>query len=410
MTDTRESRVPLAGAVMTIQQELSSWLLERALPLWDTHGVDRQSGGFFESLAATADPAGFTVTGAVRRGRVVSRQIYCFDLGRRLGWQSAASNPVEHGCDYLFSYLHRGDGEWHTAIDAATRQPSAAFSLYEQAFYLFALARLQPIVSDRYPIAATALRCLERLRRSVGKDIGGFEESLPASLPLKSNPHMHLLEAALAWMEIADPGARDPWAELGRELVDLCLSRFCDESTGMIREYFDADWSAAAGDDGRILEPGHQFEWAWLLMQWARCAGGSPADRAACLTAADRLLDSGERWGVDERRGVAVNELWDDMTVKDAAAKLWPQTERLKAWCARLGRAGSAVETDWVCGRIVAAAHGLMRYLRADTPGLWHEVCAPDGAWDQGPSKASSLYHIACAIDVLGFATREHLL
>jgi mannose-6-phosphate isomerase len=144
-------------------------------------------------------------------------------------------------------------------------------------------------------------------------------------------------------------------------------------------------------------------------MQWASSPHAGVPEGGACLEAADQLVEHGERWGVDEVRGVVINELWDDMTVKDSAAKLWPQTERVKAWCAILSRAQTHAEVERACGRIAAAARGMSKYLRVDVPGLWHEVCATEGHFPAGPTRASSLYHIACAVDVLTCATRKHL-
>jgi mannose/cellobiose epimerase-like protein (N-acyl-D-glucosamine 2-epimerase family) len=409
MTEKDESRAPDLSAVISIHSGLSSWLLDRALPLWDEHGVDRRSGGYFENISCRGPQAGLEVSGDVRRGRVVARQIYAFDVGQRLGWRSHASSPVDHGGDYLFAHLHRGDGRFHTSLDESTLEPRAPFSLYEQAFYLFALARLNATFGERYPAAATAARCLARLRSSVGKSIGGFEESNPPSLPLKSNPHMHLLEAALAWIEVTDGPRQQPWIALATEIVGLCLTRFRDPSTGAIREYFDFQWAALAGDDGRVLEPGHQFEWAWLLMRWSESPHSTVAVRAACASAIEQLLHVGERWGVDRVRGIAINEMWDDMTLKDATAKLWPQTERVKAWCAVLDRARTPAEADRACRQIGLAAQGMAKFLRTDAPGLWHEVCSPEGAFVVGPSRASSLYHVVCAIDTLRKTLSNHL-
>jgi mannose-6-phosphate isomerase len=409
MMETDESRAPALSAVMSIQSGLSNWLLDYALPLWDEHGVDRRSGGYFEAISFGGPQVKLEVSGDVRRGRVVARQIYVFDVGQRLGWRSNTSSPVDHGCDYLFSRLHAGDGLFHTSLDASSLEPRSPFGLYEHAFYLFALARLNATLGERYPIAATAARCLERLRSSVGKSIGGFEESEPPSLPLKSNPHMHLLEAALAWIEVSDGPQQQPWIALAREMVGLCLTRFRDSSTGAIREYFDSRWEPAAGDEGRLVEPGHQFEWAWLLMQWSDSPHSTVGERAACVRAAVQLMEVGERWGVDAVRGIAINEMWDDMTLKNAAAKLWPQTERVKAWCAVLGRAQTPAEADRACRQIAAAAQGMSKYLRADVPGLWHEVCSADGEFAPGPSRASSLYHVVCAIEVLKRAVSDHL-
>lgn len=388
------------GAVISIHDQLLGWLRDRALPLWDVHGVDRVAGGYFETLSGAAGDL-FLTTGGERRGRVVARQIYAFDVGHRIGWRSVLADPVGHGAEYLLAHLHGGDGIFHTAVNAETRQPVAPFSLYEHAFYLFALAGLARSAADSGPVRRIALRCLEQLRRGWGKSNGGFEESDPPSLPLKSNPHMHLLEAALAWIEVSEGAARLPWIALAREIVGLCLTCFVDAGTGAVREYFDHGWRPARGECGRVVEPGHQFEWAWLLREWVSTGLVDGDAGPLCMAAARRLLEIGERWGVDHTRGIAINEIWDDMSVKDSNAKLWPQTERLKAWCAVLADCAPADEVQGACRMVVAAGRGLWRFLCVEPAGLWHEACSADGAFLEGPSKASSFYHVVCAIDVL---------
>jgi mannose-6-phosphate isomerase len=398
MRETHEPRTPGAVAVLQTKHRLLSWFLERALPVWDANGIDRRSGGYFETLEPSNGAGGFVASGRVRRGRVVARQIYVFDVARRYGWRSADGDGAVHGAQFLFSRLYAGGGAFHTDLDLESLQPLAPFSLYEQAFYLFALARLRAAHWDVERVDEAALGCLNRLRSSFGRAGGGFEESSPPSLPLKSNPHMHLLEAALEWLEVdAAPG----WVLLARELVRLCLTRFSDASNGAIREYFNSDWAPADGEAGRVVEPGHQFEWAWLLMRWARSVHSTEAERLDCVSAAERLVHIGETWGVDPRRRVAINEIWDDMTQKDASAKLWPQTERVKARCAMLDCADTPSRFEDACAGIVIAAEGLLQYLRTDVPGLWYELCDGDGAFAAGPSKASSFYHVVCAIDEL---------
>ena len=137
---------------------------------------------------------------------------------------------------------------------------------YDQAFVLLAAAELH-----RYDgagawdaKASVLLGRIQALRRDAA---GGFSEEDGRFL---SNPHMHLFEACLGWME-ADGGGL--WSGLADEIAGLPLDQFFDAGKGVLREVFDARWSPVAGEAGDSVEPGHQFEWAWLLERWSRLAG-----------------------------------------------------------------------------------------------------------------------------------------
>jgi mannose-6-phosphate isomerase len=381
--------------------ELVRWLLDDALPVWEAHGVDRERGGFFESLAFDPVTGNFGPLGEIRRGRVVARQMYSFGVGHELGWQRRHPNAVEHGCDFLYSRLLRDTGIFHTALRADSNQIVAPFSLYEHAFYLFALARAKASMEGVFPIETTAVRCLQQLREGFAGAYGGFEESSPPTLPLKSNPHMHMLEAALAWITVSAPSQQAAWVALAEEIVALCLTRFIDPSTGALREYFDEQWRPMPDASGRIVEPGHQFEWGWLLFCWGSLDHCSAEQRQACYAAARKLIQIGEQRGVDAARGVAFNELWDDLTPKDLAAKIWPQTERVKAWCCMLQHAENPAEADIAVLNLSAGIQGLTRYLTLKPAGLWRETLSPDGVFTSEACKASSFYHIVCAIETV---------
>jgi mannose-6-phosphate isomerase len=188
---------------------------------------------------------------------------------------------------------------------------------------------------------------------------------------------MHLFESALAW---EDAGGGPEWTALGDEIADLALSRFIAPESGALREFFDADWRALEGEGG-LVEPGHQFEWAWLLARWGRARGEPKA-----LDAARRLYANGLK-GVDPARNVAVNALWEDFSVRDGGARLWPQTEHLKAALA-LGSEAEALR----------AAHGLAQYLDTPARGAWRDKLQPDGTFVEEPSPATSFYHLMVAI------------
>jgi mannose/cellobiose epimerase-like protein (N-acyl-D-glucosamine 2-epimerase family) len=195
-----------------------------------------------------------------------------------------------------------------------------------------------------------------------------------------------LLEACLEWIDQDDDRA---WSEVAEEIVELALRRFHDPANGFIREFFNADWTLAPGDDADVAEPGHQYEWAWLLLRWSQRVHNPRAHQLALA-----LIDRTEDRGVDRARGVAIDALFGDGRVRDARARLWPQTERIKATYL----AGIITRQSRYTDTAAAAARSLMKYLDTPTPGLWRDTMDEHGAFVEQLVPASSFYHIVSAV------------
>ena len=369
---------------------LCDWLFERALPLWAGTGTDRTTGGFFEKISpqgqALDDP---------RRARVTARQIFSFAVAGQLGWKGDSAGMVDYGLANLSRHHLPDAGIVIPTVSAAGQVLRRDFDLYDHAFVLFALATVAALRDGDPALDARAAALRDTMWAGWSHPQRGFEESLPRSLPLKANPHMHLFEAALAWEGVSgDPG----WSAMSDSLAELCLDRFLDPETGALKEYFDGDWQALPAPQD-VVEPGHQFEWAWLLRRW-----GALRNRPDALAAAERLTEIGEGDGVDPVQDLAVNELNADLSLRDGLFRLWPQTERLKAHASVMAHAADPQSRDRAAALAARSARGLRRYFDHPVAGSWWEHLGQDGRPHdlQEPARASSLYHITCAISELG--------
>ena len=159
----------------------------------------------------------------------------------------------------------------------------------------------------------------------------------------------------------------------------------------MVLEYFDESLAPAPGGEGRIAEPGHQFEWAWLVDRVYKRSGHDSRNLAR------RMHVNGEVYGVDPATGVIADEIWVEGGVKLASSRLWPHTERLKANLVHFERTGDPNSAD----AAVQAFDALMAYCDVPKPGLWRDRRLANGAWADGPAPASSFYHIMLALTEL---------
>jgi len=359
---------------------LKRWLFDVALPLWWKDGADRVRGGFHEAISLDGRPLP-----RPHRARVIARQAFSYCEAGRLGWEGPWREAQRHALDYFRRHFVTANARIVSVVNLDGTVGDPRFDLYNQAFALLAYASGHCTFGEGDGWRGQAVALRTTLEHSYAHPLGGFVEDRAGGLPQRSNPHMHLLEAALAWIAVDDDPA---WRHLADGIAALCLEKFIDPESGALREFFAADWSPAPGVEGRICEPGHQYEWAFLLDRWARLTGRNKPEALA------RLIAFADSRGLDARRGVAMNAVLADGSVHDPVARLWAQAERIRAYLARR-------RSD---DEVAAAIKGLRRFLAAPTPGVWFDQLAPDDSFVHEPARATSLYHIVGAVSELSDA------
>jgi mannose/cellobiose epimerase-like protein (N-acyl-D-glucosamine 2-epimerase family) len=359
--------------LISTAQAARDWLFQKALPIWYDKGVDFTNWGFAERLDLNGE-----AIDEPRRINVQARQTYVFALAGKMGWAARDwRKGVEHGLEAIERY-RRVDGLYAFKLNTDGTFFVEAPEVYGQAFVLFAWAHAGIALDRRREMEDRALDLLARMRLTLGHPKTGFLEDTKGTLPLRSNPHMHLFEAAQAWMAISD----DPhWKQLADEITHLALNHFIDQETGWLRELFDADWNAIPDADGMLAEPGHQFEWAWLLEKYGRMNGNS-----ACYDAARKLYELGLT-GIDHKRAVPYMAWSVGIGPRPGQTRLWPTTEWLK----------SALSFHDFA-QVQAAYAGLSLFLDRPIAGMWADKMTGDGAVIIEPSPTSTFYHILCAI------------
>lgn len=364
-------------------QSVRGWMFDAALPHWADVGIDRQRGGHVESLSLDGGRPG---TENAKRIRVAARQLYVFSHADVLGWSGAAA-VADHLYEYLIESCWQGDGVgWPRTLDANSRtvlDPTP--DLYDFAFAMFALAWRHKATGDRGAIEL-AHRSLDVLDARFRHPAGGFEHELPSgSLPRRQNPHMHLTEAAVALSETSGDAR---FLNLAFELSELFQTRIVRMPSGVLPEFFDGDWTPAPGEEGLRIEPGHQFEWAWILSRIQTLSG---RDHSSVVRA---LVTWAEAHGVDRESEATVMGVRDDGVVVDPTLRVWPNTERIKGWIGLHEVSGECADAAVVQGVGVLLRRFLAAHERA---GCWVEAYDGGGRPSYDKVPASTLYHLFLA-------------
>jgi mannose-6-phosphate isomerase len=376
----------MAARLKPAAAALVAWATGSALPLWATAGFDVEQGRFEELLTLRAGRSPDVPIRLLSQ----ARQIYAYALAARRGWYPGAVLLVEQAYAAMVRDYCRRDGHdgWVFSIrrDGAVSDPRRDF--YTHAFVLLAIASYVQATGKRQALAL-ADETLAFIDRNLGApEDCGFLEGLPSSNALRrQNPHMHMFEGLLSLWDCSGDGR---YLKRAEELFGLFAARFFRPDPGVLGEYFTAALQPAEGVAGSLVEPGHHYEWVWLLRRFERISGRS------VQLYVDALYGFADRHGFDGA-GLIVDELLVDGSHHTPSRRIWPIAEAIKANLveARLGRVQSE--------RKAASLAVLLRdhFLTADPAGGWLDRLDRNGACLSEFMPASTLYHLVGAIDEL---------
>ncbi|MDX2275835.1 MAG: AGE family epimerase/isomerase [Hyphomonadaceae bacterium] len=358
--------------------DIRAWMFDAALPFWGSAGVDHVHGGFHEALNLDGSPA----ESSFKRTRVICRQVYAFSHAALLGWAEGDA-LAKRGFDYLSEKAFLGfDQGWARRLtrEGALLDPTP--DLYDIAFAAFALAwrYRQSHDGEALNLLHSTFDFVDFYMRAPGGM--GFVHENPPQGPRLQNPHMHLLEASIA---AYDASKDQRFLGFAEEIADLFKRKFFDGKT--LAEYFTPDLKRLDGEQGRIVEPGHQLEWAWILAQFQRISGTNMVKEAEALVA------FAEAHGVDQASHVTFDEVRDDGAPLRKSSRTWPNTERIKGHLALFELTG-ADPRPAVAG---SARLLLDRYLAVTPRGGWIDQFDADGKPLSANMPTSTFYHVFLA-------------
>ncbi|MCL1633713.1 AGE family epimerase/isomerase [Luteimonas sp. SX5] len=162
------------------------------------------------------------------------------------------------------------------------------------------------------------------------------------------NANMHMCEAMLAAFEAS--GERR-YLDRALQLADRMTRRQAAKADGLVWEHYDRDWNIDWDynrDDPKHLfrpwgfQPGHQTEWAKLLLILDR-----HVQAEWLVPTARHLFDTALTRSWDGRRGGMYYGFAPDGSVCDDDKYFWVQAESLAAAALLAARTGDAAYWDW---------------------------------------------------------------
>ncbi|TPE54665.1 phosphoheptose isomerase [Maribrevibacterium harenarium] len=357
----------------TVLDQCKKHIIDTTLPNWMKYG-QLGLGGCRESLNQDWSP------NPVGRIRLLSqcRQLYTWchaALDHELTYSTPDANRL---FDFIVSHYYR-DGRWLFSLDDALRPHQTHTDAYALAFILLSFSYYFRLTGNDQ-----ALTLIESTHQFLQTEMvhpnGGYHEVFPYDddLVRRQNPHMHLLEGYVAAFKATGV---DGYKQAALDIVSLAQTHFFDAKDGTLREFFNPKWQPDS-TQGNWIEPGHHFEWAWLLHQTFKISNNQADQKLA-----QQLWQTGIKYGLDPLGGVYNAFDSGTGTPLDREKRVWPITEYLKACCVI---DMPEVERE---ERLTAALSFLLEHYLIDN-GRWHEYLDQNNQPKEYPLAATTSYHL----------------
>jgi mannose-6-phosphate isomerase len=346
---------------------------KEVLPLWRGVGFNANLGLPFEAVSSDGSPLPPTRY----RAMACARQLFVFALAGDLAHAKTLLNSLLH---YFEDKQHGG---WFYSVDALGVPKERQKDLYTHAFVVFATAHYamrsrDPMAMDvlTRTVAWTDCFAMEGVFQAVMSE--DFTHALEGVL---QNPLMHLTEAWLAARDATGDAAFDMRIA---QLATVIKEKFVSAKSGCITEL------PLNAVDNRV-EPGHQFEWYWLV--YGSNGGCGHTALTALREPIRHAYDFAVQYGVDAVTGGVCAALDDHGRMLNSTQRIWAQTEYLRALALQM-RHDPIVRPQLM--RQIDSFR--LRFLH---PAGWHECLDAGGTIIRSDMPSTTPYHLATALDAL---------
>jgi len=339
------------------------------VPLWQGPGWNAELALPYEALDAQHRP----LPAQRYRAMACARQLYLFSS--RIDEPGAAERAAALFRSLQKHFHDAEHGGWYYSIDAQGAPLDRRKDLYTHAFIVFACAHYWGQVGEGL-VQATLNAALAVIAEQFARDDGLYEASLGEDWSdlgsgALQNPQMHLAEAFLQVLAVRQD------AQVQQSLLQLCEAlqqHFVEPQHGLMLE-------KPCGAVDNWFEPGHQFEWFYLLET-------SPLLRATALhRSIERAFGYAEECGVNNAAVLAMLDVQGN--VLDATQRIWAQAEYLRALALRPGNEA----------RLLTQLKALeQQFLHA---GGWYECRDGQGAVSRHDMPSTTPYHLATCLQGL---------
>lgn len=356
-------------------ERCKDWLKTQALPLW-AECATRPNGVFEEGL----EENGQAFQSDLIRFRVQPRQVYVYAHATELSWFDGAKfveKAVAEGFDRF--RCETGEFAFSTSKDLIVNNSSK--NAYEHAFAMLGYAWHYKLTQDSSSLIQ-AEECYQWFELALGDKVnGGYFSNTEEKNPRSQNPHMHLFEALMTLFEVSGDVL---WLERANNIYDLFCTKFFNGRN--LIEFFDENLEPKH-ETSENIDPGHQYEWIWLLNHYESLSGVDVSEQI------EALLSFAQKYGHSDL-GLVMDEIkYTGEKFRDTS-RLWCQTEFLKARVALYER-NPTTENEEKIAEVVDLIFA--NYIDMAKPGCWVDQLKIDGTPVSYSSPASTLYHIFLA-------------
>jgi mannose/cellobiose epimerase-like protein (N-acyl-D-glucosamine 2-epimerase family) len=363
--------INLSDSTIALAASLRDHFARVVLPLWRGTGFNAALRLPYEAVSAdTHLPLPVTRY----RAMACARQLFVFSQAGDAAHAHVLFDALTH------TFQDKQHGGWFYSVDAQGTPLDTTKDLYTHAFVVFACAEYGSrsgnadaldLVRDTSALIETKFTAPDHL----------FNAALDARFASVSatpiqNPLMHLTEAWLAARAATGDSAFDTALQ---RLAGAIARTFVHAPTGCIAEL-------PVGSSDNRLEPGHQFEWFWLVRQ-----AGALFDASGLDAALTRAFGFAQQHGVEKDSGGVSASLDETGAILDATQRIWAQTEYLRAL---------ATHDDDASRTALPAQieRFQQRFLR---PQGWFECKTPAGEVARADMPSTTPYHLATAYAAL---------